>query len=148
MKPVRKAVRTFLFQGDKVMAIRYKNGNQKGYLDIPGGMIEDGETSEEAAVREFREETGITISDIKSVGRLVVEYLDRVFDFELLVGNFYQGEAGNFLENDSMWYLISDAIHCEKIFPSVKLLDFLPLSNISLKFLCNEVHEVLSVSNL
>lgn len=42
MKPVRKAVRTFLFQGDKVMAIRYKNGNQKGYLDIPGGKIEDG----------------------------------------------------------------------------------------------------------
>lgn len=36
MKPVRKAVRTFLFQGEMVMAIRYKNGNQKGYLDIPG----------------------------------------------------------------------------------------------------------------
>ena len=124
MKPVRKAVRTFLFQGDKVMTIRYKNGNQKGYLDIPGGKIEDGETSEEAAVREFREETGITISDIKSVGRLVVEYPDRVFDFELFVANAYQGEVGIFLENDSMWYLIS------------------------LKFLCNEVHEVLSVSNL
>ena len=96
MKPVRKAVRTFLFQGDKVMAIRYKNGNQKGYL----------------------------------------------------VANAYQGEVGIFLENDSMWYLISDAICCKKIFPSVKLLDFLPLSNISLKFLCNEEHEVLSVSNL
>ena len=148
MKPVRKAVRTFLFQGDKVMAILYKNGNQKGYLDIPGGKIEDGETSEEAAVREFREETGITISDIKSVGRLVVEYPDRVFDFELFVANSYQGEAGVFLENDSMWYLISDAICCKKIFPSVKLLDFLPLSNISLKFLCNVEHEVLSVSNL
>ena len=148
MKPVRKAVRTFLFQGEMVMVIRYKNGNQKGYLDIPGGKIEGGETSEEAAVREFREETGITISDIKSVGRLVVEYPDRVFDFELFVANSYQGEAGSFLENDSMWYLISDAICCKKIFPSVKLLDFLPLSNISLKFLCNVEHEVLSVSNL
>ena len=148
MKPVRKAVRTFLFQGEMVMGIRYKNGNQKGYLDIPGGKIEYGETSEEAAVREFREETGITISDIKSVGRLVVEYPDRVFDFELFVANSYQGEAGRFLENDSMWYLISDAICCEKIFPSVKLLDFLPLSNISLKFLCNVEHEVLNVSNL
>ena len=148
MKPVRKAVRTFLFQGEMVMVIRYKNGNQKGFLDIPGGKIEDGETSEEAAVREFREETGITISDIKSVGRLVVEYPDRVFDFELFVANSYQGEAGSFLESDSMWYLISDAICCKKIFPSVKLLDFLPLSNISLKFLCNVEHEVLSVSNL
>lgn len=37
MKSVRKAFRTFLFQDDKVMVIRYKNGNQKEYLDIPGG---------------------------------------------------------------------------------------------------------------
>lgn len=148
MKSVRKAVRTFLFQDDKVMVIRYKNGNQKEYLDIPGGKIENGETGEDAAIREFREETGIIISDIKSVGRLVVEYPEKIFDFELFVADSYEGEAGSFLENDSMWYLISDAIHCEKIFPSVRLLNLLPLSNISLKFLCNEKHEVLSVSNL
>lgn len=79
---------------------------------------------------------------------MVVEYPEKIFDFELFVADSYEGEAGSFLENDSMWYLISDAIHCEKIFPSVRLLNLLPLSNISLKFLCNEKHEVLSVSNL
>ena len=47
MKPIRKAVRTFLLEEDKVLAIKYiTNDDKQDFYDIPGGKIEDGETRE------------------------------------------------------------------------------------------------------
>ena len=45
-KKVRKAVRTYLIKEDEVVVIRYNNGDITGYYDIPGGKIENDETSE------------------------------------------------------------------------------------------------------
>ena len=57
MKPVRKAVRTFLLEEDKILAIKYiTNDDKQDFYDIPGGKIEDGETREQTAIREFKEE--------------------------------------------------------------------------------------------
>ncbi len=54
MKPVRKAVRTFLIEDNKVLAIKYTTDDyKKDYYDIPGGGIEEGETKEQTAIREF-----------------------------------------------------------------------------------------------
>lgn len=61
MKPVRKAVRTFLINNNKIIVIKYKNNKNKDYYDIPGGKIEENENSIDASIREFKEETGIEI---------------------------------------------------------------------------------------
>lgn len=37
MKPVRKAVRTFLINDNKVIVIKYKTNKNMNYYDIPGG---------------------------------------------------------------------------------------------------------------
>ena len=57
-KKTRKAVRTFLINDNKVVATKYKTEKNLDYYDIPGGKIEDAETSTEASIREFKEETG------------------------------------------------------------------------------------------
>jgi len=83
-KQVRYAVRTFLIKDNKVVCTKYKKNNI-GFIDIPGGKIEDGETSDIAAVREFKEETGIIISDLEKIGTIIIEYPNRIYYMEELL---------------------------------------------------------------
>jgi len=54
-----RAAGILFIAGDKVLLVqRSANGDHEGEWSIPGGKIEDGETPEEAAIRECREELG------------------------------------------------------------------------------------------
>ena len=44
---------------------------QKGRLNLLGGSIEDGETPEEAAIRELEEESGIKVNSATLSGKIV-----------------------------------------------------------------------------
>ncbi|MCH9612904.1 MAG: hypothetical protein S4CHLAM102_14040 [Chlamydiia bacterium] len=46
-------------KGDHLLVVRQKEGRFKGRLDLPGGGIESGETSQLALEREFQEEVGM-----------------------------------------------------------------------------------------
>lgn len=57
---MRKVSRVVFLKDDKILLIhRFKNG--KEYYVAPGGGIEEGETPEEAAIREAKEETSLDI---------------------------------------------------------------------------------------
>ena len=146
MKPIRKAVRTFLIDDNKVVAIKYTSNNI-GFFDIPGGKIEDGEDSVEAALREFKEETTMDIFNPKYAGNLIVEYPDRIFDFDIYIANEYSGKPSTTKENISMWIDIDDLLKKEKLFAVVYLLDkdhnkeLFDLSNFKWRFLSNKNHE-------
>ena len=70
---IRYAVRVFAFKDNKVACIKYKNINND-YFDIPGGKIEDGETEIQTCIREFKEETGMDINDLKCIGNVEIIY--------------------------------------------------------------------------
>jgi len=55
-----------------------KTGFGAGLVNCPGGKIEAGETPEEAAVRELKEETGMTLAarDLKPAAELVFRFPD------------------------------------------------------------------------
>jgi len=63
------SVRIIVKDKDGKVAILY---SQKGdFYVLPGGRIEKEETSEEAVIREAREETGCKVETIKEVGRTI-----------------------------------------------------------------------------
>lgn len=51
-----------------LMVKQWRHGEQKLSIEFPGGVIDKGETPEEAAVRELREETGFKAEKITKLG--------------------------------------------------------------------------------
>lgn len=123
-KPIRKAVRCFLIKDNKVVVTKYKEGNKKeGYYEIPGGKIEERETLEQAAIREMKEETGIKIKNLKYRGNMIIEYPNRIFDFEVFICNECEGKPQDFEENTSEWIEINELLKKEKILSNIMILD-------------------------
>lgn len=123
-KPIRKAVRCYLIDNNKVITIKYKKGNKKeDYYDIPGGKIENGELPEQTAIREMKEETGIEIKNPKYKGNIIVEYPDRIYDFDIFITNNYKGQPQEFEENTSEWIDIKTLLQKEKILSNLIILN-------------------------
>ena len=60
------AVFVFLQKGDKLLLV--KQGYGRKYWSLPGGRVEAGESLDQAAIREVREEAGLEISIERVVG--------------------------------------------------------------------------------
>lgn len=60
------AVFVFLQQADKLLLV--KQGYDQQYWSLPGGVVELGESIDQTAIREVREETGLNISIEQVVG--------------------------------------------------------------------------------
>ncbi len=67
--------------GDIVMVRQYRHGSQHVTLEIPGGMIDKGESPDTAAKRECLEETGYVVEAVTSLG--VINPNPALFDNEL-----------------------------------------------------------------
>ncbi|NPA68194.1 MAG: NUDIX hydrolase [Chlorobi bacterium] len=52
----------------KILLIKRKNNPFKDYYALPGGFVDEGETSYKAAIRELKEETGLEVDKVNFFG--------------------------------------------------------------------------------
>jgi NADH pyrophosphatase NudC (nudix superfamily) len=76
----------------RLLLVRRANDPGKGLLDLPGGFADAGESGEEVAVREVREETGITIRDVRYLMSTPNRYIYKEVLYHTL-DLFYTAEA-------------------------------------------------------
>lgn len=57
--------------GQVVFIRQYRHGQRQVVLEIPGGVLDEGESPEAAGVRELREETGYQPGRVSYLGRLM-----------------------------------------------------------------------------
>lgn len=65
-----RATLCFLTKRNRVLLIEKKRGPGQGMYNAPGGKIQSGETPRDAAIRETREETGLTVRGLEKCGEI------------------------------------------------------------------------------
>jgi len=85
-------------QEPKVLLIQRGNEPYKGHWAFPGGFMDMDETTEQCAIRELEEETGLQVSEVKQIGAyskverdprgrtITVAYLARIANAEKVNG--------------------------------------------------------------
>lgn len=120
-----KVVAAVIKDVDKIFATARGYGDYKGWWEFPGGKIEEGETSQQALIREIKEELDTEIS----VGELIdtIEYDYPTFHLsmdcfwaEIVDGNLElkEAEAARWLTKetiDSVEWLPADITLIDKI---------------------------------
>lgn len=78
-----------ILAADRVLLIhRYKHGRE--YYIVPGGGVEPGETPEQAAIREIKEETGLEIE----LDRKLWEYVNQGHPETYYLAAWFSGRLG------------------------------------------------------
>ena len=103
------ATLVFVFRGDEILLITKKRGLGKGKVNGPGGKVDPGETPEQSAVRECREELCIEVGNLEYCGEHRFQFTDgysihvwvyRTRDFE--------GEPTETIEAEPLWTPIDE----------------------------------------
>ncbi|MEJ7728588.1 MAG: YbaK/EbsC family protein [Polyangiaceae bacterium] len=123
--PTDVAVLLFVIQGGRALLIHKKRGLGAGKINAPGGRIEPGETPEQAAVRETREEVGVNALSPRRRGRLRFQFVDGyALDCHVLSSDRCEGEPYETDEAVPMWTAL-DALPYDRMWADDRM--WLPL---------------------
>lgn len=105
--------------GDKVLLAMKKRGHGEGWWNGYGGKVEQGESIEDAMVRELYEESGLTARSYRK--RAIIEFVsagsDNVLEMHVFEVTEYSGELVETEEMMPKWFSKQE-IPFEQMWPS------------------------------
>jgi 8-oxo-dGTP diphosphatase len=103
--PMSEASLCYVVQDDRVLLIRKKRGVGAGKINGPGGKVEPGESMLESAVRETREEIGVTPLDLEQRGELTFDFVGaKVVRCGVFIAPRFEGEPIETDEAVPVWH--------------------------------------------
>ena len=108
-----RSVAAVVIKDNKVLLARHTYGAGKGRLIIPGGYILEGEMPEQALVREYLEETGVTVRPTRLIG---VRFNTRDW-YAVFAADYVSGTARSDGDENSevVWMDVSEALTCPDV---------------------------------
>ena len=123
MNKSQKIIATLVIVEDqekgRLLMIKHNRGVNKGYFNFPGGKLDAGESLEDGASREVKEETGLTVNNLKSIGLL--DFPTMNFEVHVFYSNTFSGvlienaEEANVFWQDTASIPIDDMRDADKI---------------------------------
>ena len=102
MKSIRVSA-VIIHDNGRVYAAQRGYGEYKDFWEFPGGKREEGETGEEAAVREIREELGVTISVERLICTVGYDYPDFHLTMDCYLASVREGEITMKEHENAAW---------------------------------------------
>ena len=104
--PNMHATLLFILKGKEVLLIHKKTGLGAGKINAPGGKIEKGESPEQAAVREVREEIKVEVDSPKEMGILRFQFVNDeclALHCTVFCASDFQGNPSETVEAKPFW---------------------------------------------
>ena len=115
-----QSVTGILIKENKVLLARHTYGSGAGKLIVPGGYVNYGETPQDALVREFMEETLITVKPLDIIGvRFNMHDWYIAFRAEYVCG-YAQSDNGE--NSEVLWVDINEALTRDDVPDLTKML--------------------------
>ena len=117
-KKMKGAAVVILDDKDRLLLLKrsMKSGWMPGKWGLPGGKVESGETSEEGATRETKEETGLTVSGLELLPSFSAKEVD------IYRAGSYSGEVVIDFEHDEYEWLSREQVNKYDTTPEISAL--------------------------
>ena len=111
---ITEVVAALIWQGNKFMICQRPAHKARGLLwEFVGGKVEQGETKEQALIRECREELAVTLSVGDVFMDVIHEYPDLTVHLTLFKATIAKGEPQKLEHNDIKWITPSEISNYE-----------------------------------
>lgn len=111
-----------IHQGNKILLQNRVKKDWAGYT-LPGGHVEPGESFVDACVREMKEETGLTVSNIKLCGLKQFPNGDSRYIVFLFKTDSFEGELRSSAEGNVEWVEVAELDRYNTVSDLKELLD-------------------------